>query len=320
MEILLCNPAKADLFTALFQHMKLFTEHITLVCQEDQVYMQCVDNSNVSIVEFFLPADWFDRYSNTTGEHIRIGLNATYLHRILSSRNKGQQMHMVYSTEDNDRLMVHLTSCADSLAAAAAAADDESTAAPPNPTKTKPKKKGEAAAVAAAAAAAAAATATASVSGAGNASFDMHFELPLIDISEEQMSIPPFEYAAEIQMESFKFSETITKLKMFGDTVDLTCSEERIILTSTSHDQGKMFVEIFMDDLVEFAIEEGATLELSFSLTYLKNMCSYQKLSTMVLLKFSEERPLQMTYPLDKDPSGNGARMVFYLAPKFNDS
>ncbi len=315
MEILLHNPAKADVFTALFQHMKLFTEQITLVCQEDQVYMQCVDNSNVSIVEFFLPADWFDRYSNTTGEHIRIGLNATYLHRILSSRNKGQQMHMVYSTEDNDRLMVHLTSCADSLAAAAV--DDDSTTAPPTATKTKSKKKGEAAA---ATAAAAAATATASVSGAGNASFDMHFELPLIDISEEQMSIPPFEYAAEIQMRSVQFSEIITKLKMFGDTVDITCSEERIILTSTSHDQGKMFVEIFMDDLVEFAIEEGATLELSFSLTYLKNMCSYQKLSSAVLLKFSEERPLQMTYPLDEDPAGNGARMVFYLAPKFNDS
>jgi len=277
MELVIQNQTKADAFTGIFQHMKLFTEHITLMCDEDKIYMQCMDKSNVAIVELTLPAEWFDRYENTAGENIRIGFNATFLHRILSSRDKGQQIQLVYSAADTDRIMIHLTSDSDDAAVADSASVSTKKRALP--------------------------------------SFAKHFELPLIDIEEEGMSIPPIEYMAEMTMLSSQFSETITQLKMFGDTADFNCSEERIILTSTSQDQGKMFVEIPIDDLSEFSIEEGAHLELSFSLTYLKNMCAYNKLSESVVLKFSDSFPLQIVYPL----GGENAQLAFHLAPKIHD-
>jgi hypothetical protein len=96
--------------------------------------------------------------------------------------------------------------------------------------------------------------------------------------------------------------------------MEIQCSEEKIMLVSHSQDQGKMFVEIKIDDVEGFAIEEGCSLELSYSLAYLHNICLYNKLSKAVELKFSADYPMQIVYPLGQDAS-----VLFYLAPKINE-
>jgi proliferating cell nuclear antigen len=281
MEIAIRNSERADRFAAIFQHIKLFTDHISITCSETHMKMQCMDNAHVAILEMSLPASWFDVYD--ISEPVRIGFNATYLHRILSSRDKEQQIQLMYSAEDADRLLIHLTK-QDCLVI---------DASPPtaNITKTKDKKP---------------ATNT----------FDKHFELPLIDIEEEGMQIPEIEYAAELAMHSVQFADIVTQLKMFGDTMEVQCSEERIALASTSQDQGKMFVEIGINDLSEFAIDEGADLALSFSLTYLKHFCAYNKISELVSIKFGDSYPMRIGYSLGETED---AHLVFHLAPKIND-
>jgi hypothetical protein len=117
-------------------------------------------------------------------------------------------------------------------------------------------------------------------------------------------------------MQSAQFADIVTQLKMFGDTMDVQCSEERIALASTSHDQGKMFVEIGIDDLTEFAIDEGADLALSFSLTYLKHFCAYSKIADVISIKFGDSYPMSISYSLGKEETAN---LRFYLAPKIND-
>jgi len=271
MEIVLYPSPKADVFAALFQHIKLLTDHVNVSCEPTRMYMQCMDNAHVAIMELYLPAEWFDRYE-VNGSGSTIGLNASFLYRILAAREKDQQIHLVHS--DSDRLMVHLTSTSD----------------------TKPS--------------------------GGKTNFDKHFELPLMDIDSETMEIPEIEYSAELSISSSHFAGIVNQLKMFGDTMDIQCSEDRIVLASNSQDQGKMFVEISIDDLSAFAIEEDSKLNLSFSLGYLHHFCMYNKLAKEVELKFSESFPMQVVYPL-----GNGAatdtacpaRLVFYLAPKIND-
>ena len=276
MEITIDDSAKADIFTSVFQHIKLFTEQITLLCDKDQMRMQCMDNAHVAILELTLPAAWFTSYQlSNPGETIRIGFNSTFLHRILSSRDKHQRIHLVYSDENADQWLIHLT-CADTIVNA-----DE-------PASIKPY-------------------------------FDKHFELPLIDIEEDGMQIPDIEYTAELSMLSAQFAGIVTQLKMFGDTMEVKCSEERIALASTSQDQGKMFVEIGINDLSEFAIDEGADLSLSFSLTYLKHICAYSKISNSVSIKFSDSFPMRVAYGLGSADDGD-ASLVFHLAPKIDDN
>jgi proliferating cell nuclear antigen len=243
-----------------------------------------MDNAHVAILEMSLPSSWFDVYE-LEHESIRIGFNATYLHRILSSRDKDQQIQLVHSSEDSDRLLIHLTKQEDS-----AIVNDSSSVNASVISKSKDKKQSN--------------------------HFDKHFELPLMDIEEDAMQIPEIEYTAELAMQSAQFADIITQLKMFGDTMEVQCSEERIALASTSHDQGKMFVEIGINDLSEFAIDEGADLALSFSLTYLKYFCAYSKISELVSIKFGDSYPMRVAYSLGNDEDAN---LSFHLAPKINN-
>jgi proliferating cell nuclear antigen len=284
MEIVIRNSERADKFTAIFQHIKLFTDHIALSCSKTHMKMQCMDNAHVAILEMSLPSEWFDVYE-LDNDSIRIGFNATYLHRILSSRDKDQQIQLVQSSEDSDRLLIHLTKQDDLVIVS-----DNSSVNASATSKTKEKKP--------------------------STNFDKHFELPLMDIEEDAMQIPDIEYAAELAMQSAQFADIITQLKMFGDTMEVQCSEERIALASTSHEQGKMFVEIGINDLSEFAIDEGADLALSFSLTYLKYFCAYSKISELVSIKFGDSYPMRVAYSLGESEEAN---LCFHLAPKIND-
>ena len=273
MDLVLYPSPKADTFAAVFQHIRLFCDHINLSFEPGRLYMQCMDNAHVAILELDLPAEWFDRYELAAGA-ITFGIHAGFLYRILAAREKTQQMHLVYSEADNDVLRVHLTSESNK-----------------------------------------------------NASFDKHFEIPLISIESETMEIPAIEYAAEMSISSSHFAGIINQLKMFGDTMEIQCSEDKIMLASNSQDQGKMYVEINIDDVSAFAIEEGSQLNLSFSLTYLHHICMYNKLAKEVELKFSESYPMQIVYVLAKDAmteqneesESKDARLLFYLAPKIAD-
>ena len=268
MDLVLYPSQKADTFAAVFQHIRLFCDHVNLVFDQERLYMQCMDNAHIAIVELDLPAEWFDRYELTSGS-VTFGIHAGFLYRILAAREKDQQLHLVYSEADNDVLRVHFTS-------------SES---------------------------------------AKNASFDKHFEIPLMSIDSETLSIPEIEYAAEMSISSSHFAGIVNQLKMFGDTMEIQCSEDKIMLASNSQDQGKMYVEINIDDVSAFAIDEGSQLNLSFSLTYLHHICMYNKLAKEVELKFSESYPMQIVYVLasTNPESSSIARLLFYLAPKIAD-
>jgi proliferating cell nuclear antigen len=148
------------------------------------------------------------------------------------------------------------------------------------------------------------------------AEFDKHFEVPLIELDYEMMEIPESENEAEFTISSMQFSNIVNQLKLFGDTMNVTCSEEKIFLYSYSQDNGKMFVEIKIDDLNSFIINEGQSIKLSYSLHYLHNICLYNKISEEIEIKLKENFPMKVVYKLNNDEN---SKMVFYLAPKIKD-
>jgi len=151
--------------------------------------------------------------------------------------------------------------------------------------------------------------------GESKVAFDKHFELPLMDIDEEMMAIPEIEYQAEFSLSSANYSNMINQMKMFGDCLEIKCSEDRIDLLSNSVDLGKMSVNIPIEDLTEFSINEGETLDISFSLNYMHMFCMYSKLPKDVNLSVSDNYPMKMVYKLGEE----GAEMIFYLAPKLSN-
>jgi len=148
-------------------------------------------------------------------------------------------------------------------------------------------------------------------------SFDKHFEIPLIDIEDTLLEIPDIEYAAEFSITSAHFASIVGQLKMFGDTINIECSEEKIQLYSTSNEVGKMMVDIPIDDIHSFAIQEGDSLSLAYSSNLMNNICLYNKISKNMEVFLSNNFPIKILYGLD---SMGDAKLVFYLAPKIDEN
>ena len=249
---------KTEIFTSIFQNVRLFTEHISLIFRKTGVYVQTMDSARVSIIEVNLQSEWFDNYIfNNTGD-IVLGISCNILFKILNAREKNQKIQMVY--ESNDILQIHFTS------------DDKTV-------------------------------------------FDKHFHCPLLDLESETMNIPDIEYAAEFTLSSSVFSTLINQLKNFGDSLDIHCSESRIELTATSIETGTMSVEVPIDDLNSFAINEGEELKMSFSLMSLQHICSFNKVTKEIMIRLCDNYPISIVFPITEE----GTYLRVYLAPKISD-
>jgi proliferating cell nuclear antigen PCNA len=270
MNIIITNKEKARGFTGIFQHLKLFCEHVNIMFEKNRVYAQGMDASHISIFELYIPSEWFDTYDHPGDGNIVIGLNVAMFFRILNTRDDVQEIHIGYNPDNEDTLQIDFS------------------------TKTK------------------------------TSAFDKHFELPLIELSTDMMEIPTTDYQAEFSLDASNFANIVGQLKQFGSDLQIKCGEEEIRLISNSSESGNMSVVVPIDDLTMFAINEGETLHLSFSLSHLVNICAFHKVSSTINIKISDNYPLKAMYLLEKmaddeEDETTKARLVVYLAPRMTD-
>ena len=142
--------------------------------------------------------------------------------------------------------------------------------------------------------------------------FNKFFEMPLMDIDVDVLSIPDQEYDVDIEMESKKFKSLIDELVNFNDVLSIVCGEEEILLESKS-EEGTMKAVINIDDIELLAVVEDKTLQASFGIKYISQMCQFYKLSTNCAIHISENIPLLFKYDMEED-----CLMRFYLAPKMD--
>jgi proliferating cell nuclear antigen len=144
--------------------------------------------------------------------------------------------------------------------------------------------------------------------------FDRKFETPLIDIETDIMDIPVEDYQVELSLPSTKFSLLITQLKNFGETLEFHCSETLIQLVAKTIESGSMSVDIKIEDLSSFSIEEDKEVDLSFGIQYIASICQYNKISEDIEIKLHTDFPLLIEYHLIDEGS-----IKYYLAPKIAD-
>lgn len=279
MNIVINNAIKADIFVSLFQHISKFTENVNLMFETDRFYMQSMNTAHVVILEICLPKEWFDIYE-IEGGSLKIGINTALFYKVLKKREKTQQINICYQNATNDKLQFFFTTNIQSSSSSSSSIDET------NNTKKK------------------------------DEVFDKDFEIPLVDVEEEILSIPDMEYQAELSLSTDKFANLISQLKDFGETLEIQCSEDKITLSAHSCENGKMITRILIEDLTEFSIEENENIQMEFALRYLYDICLYQKLSKLVELKISKDFPIRIMYPLGVEKD---ATFLFYLAPKMAD-
>jgi proliferating cell nuclear antigen PCNA len=146
-------------------------------------------------------------------------------------------------------------------------------------------------------------------------SYNKYFKLPLCEIDSTLLVVGEIEYNAEFSILAKKISEIVSQLAIFGDVMNVQCSEsdEKIDIISNG-EGGEMRVAIPIDDLSEYSICEGEVINISYSLTYLQKMCITTRLTDEISFCINQEQPLKIRYDL-----GSGSFFHFFIAPKMVD-
>jgi proliferating cell nuclear antigen len=147
------------------------------------------------------------------------------------------------------------------------------------------------------------------------------FNIALIDNDSELLQIPDDEFSSEFSLASDRFTSLVSDLKEFGDSMMLDVSEQGIVFTS-SNDSSNATVRLSIDELDAFSIDEGEHICSSFGLKYIKDISAFHKIAKTLLVQFSPDKPLKLSYLLvnnkhsdcDEDDDYQ-PRIVFYVAP-----
>jgi hypothetical protein len=127
------------------------------------------------------------------------------------------------------------------------------------------------------------------------------------------MHVPIVEYDADFSMSSKKVCDITSQMMIFGSDIKIKCSEDKINLI-TNGVTGEMLVNVPIEDLTEFSIIEGETINLNYSLFYITKMCLTNKLSNEIQFSISKQYPMKISYDL-----GDESSIFFFIAPKVAD-
>lgn len=130
------------------------------------------------------------------------------------------------------------------------------------------------------------------------------FLIPLNNEEIALLEIPSVDYQCEFKIDTKTLSDIISNLEIFNDIMEIKCSEDLIVLSSNGI-EGCMNVEISIDEIIEYAIEEEETITLKFSLLYFTKMCMFNKLNNAVSVNISGNYPLELKYNMDTIDNSN---------------
>jgi proliferating cell nuclear antigen len=248
-----------------------------------------MDKSHICLSSIHISSDWFSYYEidNPTN----ISLDANNFAIMMNYAVKHSKMEIKFEDEtEPDTIFINLSSVSSNGISSTSNNNISN-----NADLVEPKKKGKS-----------------KVKDDHN-KFDHFFELGLIEVEQDTLNIPEVEYDVDFTMKSENFSELISELMVFGSNLNIMCNEENLEFNA-SGDAGKLKVNIPIDDLNEYAIAEGDSLDISYSLTHLGKMCLSTKLGQYVSLSISTEYPMAIKYDL-----GDNSSVAFYIAPKIAD-
>lgn len=133
------------------------------------------------------------------------------------------------------------------------------------------------------------------------------FELPLIEISEEEQKVPNLEFPCEVELDPRMISEGIKDAEIISDHVTLRMDEESLVIEAKG-DLGNVTVNIGKDDAIAFTSK--GKVKSMFSIEYLKDMIKASDVASSVKISMGENIPIKMDFLA---PS---ARLSFLLAPR----
>ncbi len=130
------------------------------------------------------------------------------------------------------------------------------------------------------------------------------FSLALIELDSEDKNIPNLEYAAEIELNSTDFVDSIEDCAVVDDACSFIVEEGKFILESKNLNSSR--AEFSGDE----ATIKAENCKSRYSLEYLKKFIKATKLCKKTKIKFATNHPLRLDF------QGDNFEINFILAPR----
>ena len=133
------------------------------------------------------------------------------------------------------------------------------------------------------------------------------FNLALIEVSSEDKNIPDLNFGARVEMSSDDFAQTIEDANVVADSCAFIAGEGSFVIESSGN-LNSARAEFAGENLEMFGIGKS-----KYSLEYLMKFIKAVKISSRVVVNFSDDYPLRLDFPGEKMGIG------FVLAPRVDN-
>lgn len=139
------------------------------------------------------------------------------------------------------------------------------------------------------------------------------FRLPLIEVEELELDLPelPFTVKAVILGEVLK--EAVKDASLVSDSIKFIAKENEFVMRAEGETQ-EVEIKLTLEDegLLDLNVEEET--KSAYGVSYLADMAKGIGKADEVVLRFGNEMPLQMDYPIRDE-----GRLTFLLAPRVEE-
>ena len=134
-------------------------------------------------------------------------------------------------------------------------------------------------------------------------SIQRRFNLPFIDLNDEEIKIPEIKFDAQVKVSAYLFKEILKDVNLVSSTITFKVVDGNFVIESEG-EKGKILTEV-----CKAQMKTKKQIAVKFSLSFLKNITKTIDNETELVIKFSEDAPLYLEYNLDKD-----VKLNYYLS------
>ena len=105
MKLSISNKAKKDIFISLFQLLKNCSSIVSIIINDDHLYIQGMDKSHVCLFDIKIFSSWFSFYEFDENDSNKICVDTNIFHNVLSIN---QEHHTIIIHYEGDPDSVHI--------------------------------------------------------------------------------------------------------------------------------------------------------------------------------------------------------------------
>ncbi|ASJ11174.1 DNA polymerase sliding clamp [Thermococcus sp. P6] len=139
------------------------------------------------------------------------------------------------------------------------------------------------------------------------------FRLPLIEVEELELDLPELPFTARVVLLGEVLKEAVKDTSLVTDAIKFIATENEFTMRGEG-ETSEVEIKLTLEDegLLDLEVEEDT--RSAYGISYLADMVKGIGKADEVIIRFGNEMPLQMEYPIRDE-----GRLMFLLAPRVEE-